>query len=473
MATIVGERLAHYASRAHDVPAWIDGERSIGYGEVAGDVAALAAWLVADGVARSRVVGISLDDDRRNAVASLALFALGIPQVTLPTTDPRAQREALARRVGVDRIVTDLPALPRRAGGVSALRADPDAPAMYVTSSGTTGRPKLLAYTQRAIALRSASACEVERHGTGERVYVPAGGQGFLSRMSRLYTFLEGATWVFHDGNPSAAAAVARAAHARASIVHLSALVATRIAADDATPRLDRGVKVFSATSRLPASAAGDFERRTGVPLYDRYGASEVGVLSVTYPRGGEGVPDSVGRIVPGATVEIVDERGVALPPGTVGEIRARTPQMTAGYVDDPELTRHHFRDGWFHPGDAGAITPEGVLRFLGRCDDMMSLGGFNVFPTEIERVLDAHPAVQASAAFPRRSPVYGDIPVAAVELRARGAPTAAELAAYARARLGLRAPRRVEVLDALPRNAAGKVDKAELAKLVRSDPDA
>jgi acyl-CoA synthetase (AMP-forming)/AMP-acid ligase II len=271
---------------------------------------------------------------------------------------------------------------------------------------------------------------------------------------------------VIHDGGATGDAILERCARTGATVLYLSALqVASLALAGGDRRRLSPEVKVFSNSSRLPAGAAAAFERVIGGRLYDRYGATEVGVLASTFPHGDEGVPDAVGRIVPGVQVEIVDPDGAPLPAGAVGEIRARTPQMTTGYVDDVELTRRHYRGGWFHSGDMGAITEGGVLRYLGRCDDMMSLGGFNVFPAEIERVLDEHPAVKASAAFPLRSPSFGEIPVAAVELRAGGGVGAAELLAYARERLGVRAPRRITVVDAMPRNSAGKVLKGDLSR--------
>jgi len=484
MATIFGERLVAHAEARARHPAWIDGSREVGFAEAVAEIAACARWLVATGAADARVVGVSIADERRNAVAGLALLALGVPQVVLPTTDPVPMRSDLARRLGVDCVLADregqdldgagaviIPASFPHAGGLRAVdvrSSDPDAPAIYITSSGTTGRPKVLAYTQRAIALRAASAVRDDGHGPGERVYVPMRAQNFFARVTRLYMFAEGTTSILHDGATAAADIVDRCLATRATILYLSALQASSLAnAGEGAPRLASGVKAFSNSARLPDGMRAAFERSVGGRLFDRYGASEVGVVASTYPGGDEGVPDSVGRVVAGVAVEIVDERGAIVPRGTAGEIRARTPQMTTGYVGDAELTRRHFRDGWFHPGDMGMITPAGVLRFLGRRDDMLSLGGFNIFPSEIERVLDGHPSVRASAAFPVRSRVFGEIPVAAVELRAGDGATASAILAYVRERLGVRAPRRIELFDALPRNAAGKILKTELAARV------
>lgn len=488
MRTLFGERLARHATTAGMAPAGIGVEREIGYAELLARVEALAAWLVADAGAGRGAVGVSIADERANLVASLALLVLGVPQVTLPTTDPRPLREDLARRLAVERVLADVPGqdldgVPAMVvpaalrtwgecpGGpripVAALVDDPDAPALYITSSGTTGRPKILAYTQRALRARANIIAEIEAFGPDTRIVVPMSMQSFAGKTTRLYAVHEGVTAAIHDDSANTADAIlSLCLGMRATIVHLTVLQATNlVAAERLSGRLPPSVMVVMGATRLPAGLRADFERRVGGRLYDRYGATEVGIVSTTYPRGDEGVPDSVGRVAAGVVLEIVDADGRPVPPGTVGELRVRTPWMTTGYVDDPDTTARQFRDGWFRPGDMAAVTVEGVVRFLGRKDDMMSLNGINIFPAEIERVLDAHPAVKESAAFPVRSALFGDIPLAAVELRVPDGAVAADLLAYAREQLGVRAPRKIAIVGTLPRNVSGKVLKLELAK--------
>lgn len=139
---------------------------------------------------------------------------------------------------------------------------------------------------------------------------------------------------------------------------------------------------------------------------------------------------------------------------------------MASAYVGDPEATARHFRDGWFLPGDLASLDERGILSIHGRMDDMMILNGINIFPVEIERALESHPAVACAVAFAVASDIHGQIPAAAVELRGGGAVSAAELVAWARARLGTRAPRRIEIVAALPRNPQGKVPRREAARL-------
>ena len=144
---------------------------------------------------------------------------------------------------------------------------------------------------------------------------------------------------------------------------------------------------------------------------------------------------------------------------------------MIDGYYDDPIETAAKFRNDWFYPGDLGSLTKDGQLVVHGRADDMMILNGINIYPSEVERAFDAHPNVAASAAFPVKSRIHGEIPVVALELKLGSQITEAELLAYAREKLGMRGPRKIMLLDKLPRNALGKVLKTELAdKLNRTN---
>jgi acyl-CoA synthetase (AMP-forming)/AMP-acid ligase II len=200
--------------------------------------------------------------------------------------------------------------------------------------------------------------------------------------------------------------------------------------------------------------------------LHVSYGTTETGGVCLAYPHEHDDPREPVGRPVAGVDVEIVDGDRRPLAPGEVGEIRLRAAGMVDHYVGDPETTRRRFEDGWFYPGDLGARLPGGALCVQGRLDDMMILNGMNIFPAEVERVLESMPGVRHAARLAVRSPVHGDIPVAAVEVAPDG-PAPDAISRFAREQLGMRAPRRVVVLDALPRNAGGKVVKREIAALV------
>jgi acyl-CoA synthetase (AMP-forming)/AMP-acid ligase II len=176
---------------------------------------------------------------------------------------------------------------------------------------------------------------------------------------------------------------------------------------------------------------------------------------------------ESVGVPLPGVELQIVNAAGEVVPPGESGMIRLRAPGMATGYLDGGEQTASRFRDNWFWPGDVGRLRSDGSLVVLGRADDMFILNGLNVFPAELERVLESHPDVKVAAASALKSHTHGDIPVAAVELTSGAKVTPLELMTFARERLALRSPRRIVIVEHLPRNSQGKLLRREVARII------
>ncbi|HES57886.1 MAG TPA: hypothetical protein ENO21_00470, partial [Firmicutes bacterium] len=139
------------------------------------------------------------------------------------------------------------------------------------------------------------------------------------------------------------------------------------------------------------------FEARTGHCLLERYGMTETG-MNTSNPLDGERRPGTVGLPLPRVKVKIVGEDGAELPPGEVGEICASGPNIMQGYHHQPEATEQVLRDGWLHTGDMGTLDADGYLSITGRQKEMVIVGGMNVFPAEVESVLDDHPAVMMAA---------------------------------------------------------------------------
>jgi O-succinylbenzoic acid--CoA ligase len=152
--------------------------------------------------------------------------------------------------------------------------------------------------------------------------------------------------------------------------------------------------------------------------------------------------------------------------PGEPGEICVRGPTVTRGYLNHPEYTAGALRNGWLHTGDIGYLDEEGYLYVLDRRDDLIVSGGENVYPAEIEAVLEAHTAVLEAGVFGVEDERWGRVPVAVVVLREPSSVTAEDLLAFCRERLArYKLPKRIEFARGLPRNAAGKLLRRELAK--------
>jgi long-chain acyl-CoA synthetase len=226
---------------------------------------------------------------------------------------------------------------------------------------------------------------------------------------------------------------------------------------------------VSSGTAPLPAALREEFEDRFGIPVLQAYGQTEafggIAIESVKDVLAGRRRPGSVGRPLPGVEVHIVDETGDEVATGEVGELLVRSQSATTGYVDT-DARPPVDDDGWLTTGDRGRLDAEGYLYITGRSKNIIICGGFNIIPEELEAVLVDDEAVRDAAVLGISDPRLGEIPVALVEASAEPDAilerAAAQLAPYKR-------PRRLFVIDGLPRVPNGKVDRpAATAMAVR-----
>jgi malonyl-CoA/methylmalonyl-CoA synthetase len=207
-----------------------------------------------------------------------------------------------------------------------------------------------------------------------------------------------------------------------------------------------------------------EFEARTGHRILERYGMTETG-MNTSNPLHGERRPGSVGLPLPGVEIRVADEAGRVLGPGEIGVLEVRGPNVFKGYWRMPEKTAEEFRpDGFFITGDLARIGPDGYVAIVGRAKDLIISGGLNVYPKEIESVIDDLAGVVESAVIGLPHPDFGEA-VAAVVVPAPGAvlDEAAVIAAVRERLAGFKVPKRVWFARSLPRNAMGKVQKNAL----------
>ena len=226
---------------------------------------------------------------------------------------------------------------------------------------------------------------------------------------------------------------------------------------------------MVSGSAALPVSTLERWKEITGHTLLERYGMTEIG-MALSNPYQGQRVPGSVGTPLPSVEVQLVGENGESVAPGTPGEIEVRGPSVFKEYWGKPEATRDAFRDGWFRTGDT-AVVENGVYRILGRTNiDILKTGGHKVSALEIEEALREHPAVVECAVVGVADPEWGERVAAAVVLKDGDALDLASLRGWAKEFLAAhKLPSRLLVLDALPRNAMGKVMKPAVAAMFRS----
>ncbi|MFF4760863.1 AMP-binding protein [Streptomyces sp. NPDC001292] len=235
------------------------------------------------------------------------------------------------------------------------------------------------------------------------------------------------------------------------------------------TPGACASMRLFvSGSAPLLASDHQAFEARTGHAILERYGMTETGMNTTNPYTGGPRKPGTVGMPLAGTEIRVVDGKtGRPLPDGEVGSIEVRGPNVFTGYWQLPEKTAAEFReDGFFITGDLGRIDEDGYLCIVGRGKDLVISGGYNIYPKEIEELLDAHPTVRESAVIGVPHPDFGETVVAVVVPAPDQQPQEAELLDFVAKDLArFKHPRAVRVVDALPRNVMGKVQKAELRR--------
>ncbi|MCL4744598.1 MAG: fatty acid--CoA ligase family protein [Burkholderiaceae bacterium] len=446
-------------------------------------------WWLAARIARLELpagaaIALSFRSQALHAIASLAAFRAGIAQISIAAESPELLGRALILRTAAAVVLSDDAAMVNRYGitvvAVDAnemfiaqgaidrgvRRVGPDAPALYVPGSGTTGEPRIITYTTRGLLgllERERAIWPVRRD---ERHLMLSSFDYFTSKRHTFAFLAGGGAAVFLD-QPTAIYELCD----RLAVDHLSMVVpqAWRLL------WLLRGMRAHG--SRLPrlrslilggSPVSEQLRRRLRASVsantWVRCGMNEFGQATIATPEIQDLHPGSVGRPCSGVEIEVVDDDDRPLPRGTAGHVRVRGEGGFSHYLGDPEATARALRGGWFYPGDLGLLTSDGTLVFKGRSDDLMIFDGINVYPREIESVLEQHPAVVEAVAFPLASTTRNQLLAAAVEVSV--AVDESELRAFCRERLGVKAPARIVVADRLPRNASGKVLKRELAKM-------
>ncbi len=382
--------------------------------------------------------------------------ARGIPVLELHADTGVAGRFLLSGMTGYE---------PRHTGD-----ARPDDVALVLHTSGTTARPKVVPLTHANLCASASQIVESLALTSGDRCLnvmplfhihgllgallasVAAGGSVLCASGFIAPTFLDllagsGATW--YTAVPTLHRAILDAAGHAAAPNHGSRLRFIR-----------------SCSSPLPPHLMAELEARFGVPVVEAYGMTEAShQIAVNPLPPGERRPGSVG-LPSGTEVAILDDAGYRLPSCSTGEIAVRGDAVTYGYADNPDANAKAFTNGWFRTGDQGHIDGDGYIVITGRLKELINRGGEKIAPREIDEVLLLHPAVAQCVTFAAPHPTLGEEVSAAVVLRAGSEVRPRDLQDFTATRLAdFKVPRRIVVLDELPKGPTGKLQRIGLAE--------
>jgi acyl-coenzyme A synthetase/AMP-(fatty) acid ligase len=476
--TIV-EALLRHASAEPAQPAYIDEQGSISHATLWDATARRADWMFRQGVRPGEVVALSLDVDLQGARRAVELFYaaayLGAVVLPLQPEVPQAACEELMSRFGARWLIAirapvvvagarslnplGYEAVPGNFRPGAAPRGDmPDAPLFYSLTSGTSGEPKPLLFTNEQVYRRSMAGARSVGMRADDRQMACVDWPSNFGLRYMLRAHVVGAAFVavkFRDTRSELARILEKYA-----VTHLtgSPWQVRRLLQSPMPPGGMPPLRSFHVTG-APISPEDVMAARNGITsnIYPGYAANEVGALTIISP-GEQLEAGCVGSLLEGvqAKVDLVHDTPVSggMP---VGELAFRTPWMCNGYAGNAAATQAHFRDGWFFPGDVGRIDAQGRLWLHGRSSEAINYGGLKIWPEDVEAVLKRHPAVADAALAALPDAMAGQVPAAFIV--ARGVLTEQSLRAHCAAHLeGGRIPPHIVVVEKIPRNANGKI---------------
>ena len=517
--------LRHWATqRPHTVAIDFYG-RDITYAELDDLSDRFAGWLLQRGASAGDRVGVHLSNCPQFHIAMLGILKIGAVHVPinplfrehelayelgdagveiLLTQDSFADMvesvrgESALRHVAVTALSDLLPAEPGVtppfptasgptdwAGIMESPRADPipmdpDALAALNYTGGTTGMPKGCKHTQAHMVYTAATATLA---GGGQVGEAPPVVLGFLpvfwiagEDFGILYPLINGGTVVLLTRwDPEAAATLVE----RRGVTSMVGTVDNYVELMDLPGFADRDFSTLgnamavSFVLKLDPGIRARWRAATGHVLREAsYGMTEThtaDTITLGFQTDDEDLrsePVFCGLPVPGTDVLIVDEAGAPVPVGQPGQIIVRSPSLLTGYYGKPDATADALRGGWLHTGDVGKLNDKGALHYLARNKEMIKTNGMSVFPSEVEALLMLHPAIQSAAVVPKPDPGKGQVPFAFVQLLPDRQVSGEELREWAARNMATYKVPTVEVLDALPMTATGKVRKADLFAL-------
>jgi len=442
---------------------WQDG--ALTYGRLDRLAAGLARDLHNRGVALGDRVALLIPNHWSFAVAFLGCLKLG---ATVAPVSLRLKAQERAAILASLRPRTILENVNAREDHWETVR-EPGAPALIGYSSGTSGRPKGALFSHAALSFADRSWAGPVLGLTPEDTVLAAlpFPHSFGLNGTLLAPLIVGAAVVIVERFFPEAALEAIQRH-RVTVFPGVATMFRRVLASAAFDGADLSSLrlAVSGAAPCPWELAQEWKERTGTRILRGYGMTEL-FRPISHLAGDpRDLPEAVGRPVPGVDVRIVDDAGQAVAPGQIGELLIKSPAVMEAYFDNPEDTKAVLAGGWFKTGDLAVLLDHDFVQIAGRKDERILRGGYSVFPQEVEAVLLSHLAIAEAGVIGVPDPEMGEEVAAFVALREGATTTVAEIDAHCRAHLApYKHPRRITIMESLPRGATGKIIKSSLGK--------
>jgi long-chain acyl-CoA synthetase len=411
-------------------------------------------------------IAFILQDARARGLFFHAALADGAAQASEATPGLKVL-VAIGDRNAAGETLEDFVAL---GGAAPALDMDPVSEvAAILYTSGTTGRPKGAMLSHANLMANSAAVMQaLGLRPEADRILVVLPMfHAFAATVGMLTPMLHGMGLVIAERFEPGLVSALVERHRATVFLGVPSMYSLLLRLEE--PALAKWQSVrfcVSGGAAMPRAVMTAFEERFGIPVLEGDGPTECSPVTCVNPLAGPRKPGSVGLPVPGVQMRIAAPDGGTLADGELGEVCVRGPNVMRGYWGLEAETKESFHGEWFRTGDLGYRDEEGYFFLVDRIKDLIIVNGMNVYPRLVEEVLYRHPQVAEAAVVGEPHALHGEIPVAYVVPRPGAAPSAAQLRDWCKGHLGRHeVPRRLRLLEALPKNAAGKILKRELRR--------
>jgi acyl-coenzyme A synthetase/AMP-(fatty) acid ligase len=468
------------------------GSEKYTYRELHYFVKVAAIQLKSKGVDRSGVLAICFKDELLILITSLAASSIGVPFVVVRRSLLNSFYIELQQRLNVQVIIGD--EIDQAPGNVRSIKfdlnsllksselgviddldrrplnpVDPKNLFSYSVGSGSTGKAKIISVTHpQEISLLQARVTAYNMQH--EDAVATLTHIEFTSARRHLLAALSaGCTVKLYPK------------HRRESLFELahsdvSVLQSSVIGLHELLSLFGNNFSVFknlrllgSGGSVVSEALRKDVDARLTRNLHIVYGTNEMGFISVATPSDWRGRSNGIGKLIPGFEIQVVDSEHRPLAIGKPGLLRLKKEFMLSEYWGGSSIGAKFFRDGWFYPMDIVSVDKDGYIKFHGRADDLMIFNGINIYPSEIEVVIESLEGILDVAAFPLRHEIHQEIPVCAVVLKEGSQVQEKQIIEHCLKHLGPIAPKRIFLIEKIPRDAQGKLLRPQLRELIRS----
>ncbi|WP_456695222.1 class I adenylate-forming enzyme family protein [Aeromicrobium sp. P5_D10] len=476
-------------ARRHGRPCLADDSSDLTYGQVEQRVEAIAEQLAARGFGSGDVLAIMLPNRVELILAVFAAWRLGgcatpiNPVFTASEADHQINDSGAvlvinagsdAPTAGRPHVSVDELAKTTTTAAPPPVRLGPDDLALLIYTSGSTGSPKGVMLSHGNLeAMTSSMGAHLQISADDHCLLVLPLFHVNAIVVSTLTPLVAGARMTI-VGSFSPSTFFGHVERLRPTYFSAVPTIYALLAALPEDVRPDTSSLRFVVCGAAPVSAEllQRCQDRFGFVMVEGYGLTEGTCASACNPVDGVRKLGTVGPALPGQQIRVVDAAGDDVPTGTSGEVLISGPTVMRGYLGKADATAETIVDGWLHTGDVGRLDDDGYLSIVDRVKDMIIRGGENIYPKEIETVLAQVDDVLEVAVVGRPDPILGEVPVAYVTLYPASTVTADALTQHCRTHLTrVKVPESITIVDVLPKNPVGKIDKPTLRRALHPQP--